>query len=347
MAGTLALSISFITRFTLSVMASVSELESQLAEYDEQLAGVEELLVEDPNNEEYVALKESILSLVDELKQLISAAATNAKPAPIASESESVDRDTSKEETAKVAEQVARPETVIENGPAQVEEALKRGLYVGLPSEAVWPEDGLWYPAVIETISEAGVRVKFKSYGDVVTLKASLVRVSSALSTDTKKRKEPSSGTTETPESSQHDLPENIRFADTDTEKVREWKKRQQKNWKQEKRKERQEIAENKSMVSWQTFNKGLKKTGFGAKRESMFRTAEGYNSKVGVVQSGKTKPHSATPQSTAAPRYTATGTAAPQHPSNQPAYDPLAAPAYYIPGAQNQPQYGRPSQRY
>lgn len=336
-------------------MTSLAELEAQLAEYEEQIAGVEELLAEDENNEEYVALKESILSLMADLKQLIASSATsNAKPASIVPPSESVAHEKKNEEELEEGAQVEEQQTsnnasatrsVVKVGPAQVEEALKRGLYVGLPSEAIWPDDGLWYPAVIEAISEAGVRVKFKSYGDVMALDSSMVRPASSLSSE-KKRKEPSDPTSnvaETPESSQHDLPENLKFADTDTEKVREWKKRQQKVWKQEKRKERQEVAENKAKVSWQNFNKGLKKTGFGTKKESMFRTAEGYNSKVGVVQSNKTQPRAHTSQPSAGPRYTAAGQQGQQQASSAPTYDPLAAPAYYIPGAQQ----NRPPQRY
>ena len=331
-------------------MTSLSELEAQLAEYEEQLAGVEELLAEDASNEEYVALKESIQSLMKDLKQLISEAKTpsNAKPTSVAPESESIAPEASNENGKKDESLDKKQESSNKVLVGQAEEALKRGLYVGLPSESVWPEDGLWYPTVIEAIGDSGVRVRFKSYGDVLTLEASLVRPSSALSSD-KKRKEATgtSNATETPESTQYDLPENLRFADTDTEKVREWKKRQQKSWKQEKRKERQEIAENKSKVSWQNFNKGLKKTGFGAKKESMFRTAEGYNSKVGVVQSSKTMPRSATPQPAAAPRYTAASNSHGQPQSSAPTYDPLAAPAYYIPGAPFPPQNGRPPQRY
>lgn len=336
-------------------MTSLAELEAQLAEYDEQLAGVEELLAEDENNEEYVALKESIQSLMADLKQLIASSATsNAKPASVVPESESVAHEKKEDElegTTRAEEEhqtTNKGSATTRVGPAQVEEALQRGLYVGLPSEAIWPDDGLWYPATIEAISEAGVRVKFKSYGDVMALDASMVRPASSLSSD-KKRKEPSdapSNSTETPESSQHDLPDNLKFADTDTEKVREWKKRQQKVWKQEKRKERQEVAENKAKVSWQNFNKGLKKTGFGAKKESMFRTAEGYNSKVGVVQTSKTMHRAHTSQPASGQRYTASGLQGQQQSTLAPTYDPLAAPAYYIPGAQTQ-QQNRPPQRY
>lgn len=348
-------------------MSSLEDLKSQLAEYEEQLEGIEALLAEDAENEEYVALKVSTLELVSDLQKLIASASSPAKPAVSSADTSSIGAIASNDATDVSSQSDSKVASAKEN---QVELALKKGLYVGLPSEAVWSGDGLWYPAVIQAITEDGIRVQFKSYGDVETLEAKNVRAASALTSSvsrgansaapasstsldpsqSKKRKEPTHGGSgegphsDTPESVDSALPENIRFAETDTEKVREWKKRQQKSWKAERRREKQEIAENQAKVSWQNFSKSMKKSGFGVKRESMFRTIEGVNSKVGVVNKPKILPgRSGSPAtSVGAPRYTAAkATSSSSAPSDGsvPYYDPLAAPAYYIPGAQHYPQ--------
>jgi survival-of-motor-neuron-related-splicing factor 30 len=289
------------------------------------------LFVEDPENAEYVELKTTTLELISDLQKLLHAPLSPPKPTLNSGNSASLE----------IEKSISENNTSVIEGPKlenQVEEALKRGLYVGLPSEAIWPEDGLWYPATIESIKDEGVRVKFKSYGDVLMLEAKAVRASSLLE---KKRKEPSGGSEE-PEHVDSGIPEHIRFADTDTDKTREWKKRQQKAWKAEKRREKQEIAENKAKMSWQNFNKNLKKTGSTApKKESMFRTTDIVGGKIGVIGSGKSMTKQTASSSASLPRHSPSPSsfASPQQPP-PPHYDPLAAPSYYIPQTQPPPPY-------
>jgi survival-of-motor-neuron-related-splicing factor 30 len=316
-------------------MGSEEDLRAQLQEYEEQLEGLEALLQEDPENEELLGLKSSTLELIAELSSLSSTASTAANSSSTASKPDSHLSLThvKSEDSAPSAE--IKEESRLSG---QAEKAVSLGLYVGLPSEAVWPDDGLWYPATIEAIGDNGVRVKFKSYGDVLTLEASKVRASSLLID--KKRKTPTGGSEERGEEEHGETgyPEHMRIQDTDNEKTILHKQRLQKAWKAEKRKERQEVNENKAKVSWQNFNKNLKKTGFGGKKESMFRTSAGNAGKVGVVGSGKAMTKQT--HAPSAPRHTPS----PTLPSAT--YDPLAAPSYYIPNAPSAPSHSYPPHR-
>jgi survival-of-motor-neuron-related-splicing factor 30 len=313
----------------------MEEIEAQLAEFREQLEGIEALLLEEPENEEYVGLKKSTLELIEDLQKLLPTAPT--PPKPTLNSDDSPSRATLPSQTIS-----STPIDVGIRATGQVEEALKRGLYVGLPSEAVWPEDGLWYPATIESIGDAGVKVKFKSYGDILTLEAKLVRASSLLGE--KKRKEPTGGSSE-PEGTDIGIPEHLRYTDTDTEKSRDWKKRQQKAWKSERRKEQQEVAENKAKVSWQNFSKSHKKTGTTTKKESMFRTSDAYGGKIGVIGSGSSQSKPVTSGAVPPPRYNASASSFSLPGANNTAhYDPLAAPSYYIPHSQGNSGYTPPT---
>lgn len=303
-------------------MSGREELEAQLEEYREQLASIEALLLEDAENEEYVEMKSATMELIADLQKLLSPPPAPSKPSINSSDPASLGDDAGVEKDKTSVE----VNTKLEN---QVEIALERGLFVGLPCEAIWAEDGLWYPATIESISEAGVRVKFKSYGDVKVVEAKAVRTASIFD---KKRKTPS-GTSEEPEHVDNSIPEHLRYADTDTEKTREWKKRQQKIFKSEKRKEALEIAQNKSKVSWQNFNKNSKKAGFSTKRESMFRTTDNFGGKIGVIGSGKSMTPQTTTSTVPPPRYQPSPSSfQTSAPSANPSYDPLSAPSYYIP---------------
>lgn len=60
----------------------------------------------------------------------------------------------------------------------KVQDTLKpEELEVGINCEAVYYEDGNWYPAVIDKISEHGVHVKYKKYEDIEVVSFDSVRV--------------------------------------------------------------------------------------------------------------------------------------------------------------------------
>ncbi|XP_049849067.1 survival of motor neuron-related-splicing factor 30-like isoform X2 [Schistocerca gregaria] len=126
----------------MSETISQDDLKSQLAEYEEQLQEIDALIEGDPTNEEYLALKQSTLELVLELRDVL-------KPATFLNVHET--------QTLPAGLNPSQSEgSTIEQPVSLAQVAIDSGLYVGLICDTVWPRDGQWYPAIIESISDVG-----------------------------------------------------------------------------------------------------------------------------------------------------------------------------------------------
>eukprot|EP00035_Acanthoeca_spectabilis_P022236 m.442708 g.442708 ORF g.442708 m.442708 type:complete len:229 (-) comp18843_c0_seq1:96-782(-) len=162
----------------------------------------------------------------------------------------------------------------LEAKPATKKPTAKQGSEwrVGDECEAVWATDGQYYSAVIETISGGECTVAYKEYADKGVVKLSSLRKRAKRSHDT--------STADTGTVTAKD-------AMTRAEKEAE---RERKKLKREKKKEKLEEKKKQAVdtqSSWKKFNSGASKrskTGFkSGKKESIFKTPDSVNGKVGV----------------------------------------------------------------
>eukprot|EP00928_Gymnodinium_smaydae_P047670 TRINITY_DN31825_c0_g1_i1.p2 TRINITY_DN31825_c0_g1~~TRINITY_DN31825_c0_g1_i1.p2 ORF type:complete len:349 (-),score=102.56 TRINITY_DN31825_c0_g1_i1:50-1096(-) len=159
----------------------------------------------------------------------------------------------------------------------------------GTQCQGIFPEDGLWYACYITEQTEKGYTVNFTEYGNKAELKFDQIRLHASGRVAEKKRtiKE-----VQTP--SGFKIPESLVIQKTDSEEVKETKRRKIQAIKKQQRGDKQEDDAQKKQASWQKFfhNKAStrSKTGFssGGPRESIFRVPETLEGKVGVMNSGK-----------------------------------------------------------
>jgi survival-of-motor-neuron-related-splicing factor 30 len=152
------------------------------------------------------------------------------------------------------------------------------------------------------------VTVKFLGYGDTEQVPPEKVRLESAqAAANRKKRKEPDQATVT-------EIPKHLQILPTDSEKVRQAKKKRIKALKLQTKLQAAEQERSSSKLAWKNFNDKIgkkKKTGFltgsaflvvfrvfllalmvvlssaGTRKESIFKSPEGNSGKVGVTGSG------------------------------------------------------------
>jgi survival-of-motor-neuron-related-splicing factor 30 len=119
---------------------SIEDLQRQLAEYNVQLEEVNEVLQEEPENQELLELKKNLVDVIKMTQDLLElkkqTTPKNKQPT-----------EESSEDKAKIFHDIA----------------LRKGFYVGMPAEAKW-SDGQWYPAKIADINERGFFVIFDGF---------------------------------------------------------------------------------------------------------------------------------------------------------------------------------------
>lgn len=137
------------------------DLQGNLQNYKLQLQQVEAALTTDPANEELLKLKVDLEEVIELTRDLIKTQLLELKAAENAAGGSKIEEDV----TAKL---LAAEQPVVE------ELCTKRDWKVGDRCLAIWNEDGQYYEATIEDITEDGeeVSVVFDSYksSDVTTL---------------------------------------------------------------------------------------------------------------------------------------------------------------------------------
>eukprot|EP00041_Stephanoeca_diplocostata_P028234 m.793150 g.793150 ORF g.793150 m.793150 type:complete len:230 (+) comp23334_c0_seq2:229-918(+) len=146
--------------------------------------------------------------------------------------------------------------------------------------EAIWSNDGAYYKARIDSINGDGMcKVTFLEYDENDTVKVSSLRQLENASA--KKRQAPETGAAST-------ATDGKTRAEKEAERERKKRRREKKK---EKMEEKEKTA-TKVASSWQKFNTGRSaksKTGFlsGKQRESIFKSPDGPDGKVGVGTCG------------------------------------------------------------
>ncbi|XP_042395887.1 survival of motor neuron-related-splicing factor 30-like isoform X3 [Zingiber officinale] len=173
---------------------------------------------------------------------------------------------------------------------------------VGTKVQAVWSEDGEWYDATIESITPNGYFVSYEVWGNTEEVDFANVRpveeVNALLEAEREaeatrqaiKRKIAQAAITDF---QARTLPAKLRIDPNDPDDVKAAKRKKIHSFKSKVRSEQLEVAQNKRQNAWQQFQsaKGkTKKIGFfsGRKRESIFKSPDDPNGKVGVIGSGK-----------------------------------------------------------
>jgi survival-of-motor-neuron-related-splicing factor 30 len=246
------------------------QLEQQIAEFSEQLADVENALRADPTNSELLDAKKSLGDVLKELHDIQE----------LSKKIEKKDTTTNNNNSSSSAKVKAVQEA-----------AAAKGIYVGMLCEAIYSGDGQWYNARVNDINADGVLVVFDGYGNTDTIdpKKDVIRARQEKAPLAgKKRKEPETSSSVALEH----IPKSLQILPTDSEKVRLMKKKRIKQLKSKTRFQQLEEDTTKKKSSWQDFltagNKKQKVTSAIAPKESIFRSPDSVDGRVGVVGSGK-----------------------------------------------------------
>ncbi|XVE89330.1 hypothetical protein DITRI_Ditri19aG0193500 [Diplodiscus trichospermus] len=260
---------------------SIEELASNLSTYKEQLQQVRQLLRDDPGNLEYVDMEKELAEVIALTEELL----TTAKQNEISG--------------SDIGTSVSAP-------PAQSKESAKTSDYgdkfpVGTKVQAVWSEDGEWYDATVEDITPNGYYVSYDGWGNKEEVDPANVRAieynalleAEKVAEATKQAIKRKIAQAASVDFQSRSLPAKLRIADDDPEDVKAVKRKKIHAFKSKMRLEQLEVAQNKRQNAWQQFQttKGkTKKVGFfsGRKRESIFKSPDDPQGKVGVTGSGK-----------------------------------------------------------
>ncbi|CAI0378532.1 unnamed protein product [Linum tenue] len=262
---------------------SMEELASNLSTYREQLDSVRQLLADDPDNAEYADMEKELGEVIALTEELLETA----------KQSEVVGSDigagSSVSPTFGQSKELADSSDQIGKFP------------VGSRVQAVWSEDGEWYDATVEAITTNGYYVAYDEWGNKEEVDPDNVRPvetnalveAERLAEATKQAIKRKIAQAASSDYQSRTLPAKLRIQPEDPEDVKVTKRKKIHAFKSKVRVEQLEVAQNKRQNAWQQFQttKGkTKKIGFfsGRKRESIFKSPDDPQGKVGVTGSGK-----------------------------------------------------------
>ncbi|XP_021720185.1 survival of motor neuron-related-splicing factor 30-like [Chenopodium quinoa] len=276
---------------------SIEELTSNISTYKEQLQQVKLLLEDDPGNSEYkdmekeleevIALTEELLETTKQNEIFVSAISTNA----------------STSDTLRESNRISQYEMDSINMLDREDR-----FPVGTKIQAVWSEDGEWYNATVEACTLNGYFVRFDEWGNKEEVDPANVRLLQGDDDDagvdallkaekeaeaTKQALKRKIAQAAAGDFQSRSLPAKLRINPDDPEDVKAAKRKKIHSFKSKARFEQLEVTQNKRQNAWQQFQstKGrAKKVGFfsGRKKESIFKSPEDPQGKVGVTGSGK-----------------------------------------------------------
>ena len=177
---------------------------------------------------------------------------------------------------------------------------------VGTQCEAIYSGDGKYYPCTIEKIADGGYHVKFRKYNNKEIV--SLYHLKEVVTRD--------EALPDVSDMKEFKMPDHLKILPNDSEIQRKKKKKKQKALKQSFKNQQIERASTQKQNQWSDFkNKTVQqKKGLQVGRESIFRSPETVEGKVGVTGSGK-----AMTQFNQRSRYVFEDEAGGQNPNGQP----------------------------
>lgn len=260
---------------------SIHDLASSLSTYKEQLQQVRQLLADDPGNAEYVDMEKELAEVIALTEELLATAKQN--------EISGSDIGTSVSAAAAQSKEMVKTSDYEDKFP------------VGTKVQAVWSEDGEWYDATVEAVTPNGYYVSFDGWGNKEEVDPANVRAieynalleAEKVAEATKQAIKRKIAQAASVDFQSRSLPAKLRITSDDPEDVKAAKRKKIHAFKSKMRLEQLEVAQNKRQNAWQQFQttKGkTKKVGFfsGRKRESIFKSPDDPQGKVGVTGSGK-----------------------------------------------------------
>jgi len=280
-------------------------LRARLASYREQLEQIDSVLLADPNNETLAKLRLDIVQVIELTEELLKVTVgggddEGALEKDLLKDYEAGDIVLAffeKETNWQAAEidavtsdgnfaitWLGYPSSSAEVGPEKIKAFEHISLMTGDKCQAIYSGDSLWYDATVGSVDPDGYEVTYDKFGNTERVKSTHVRIKSVTEwhKEDKKRK-----------LQIREVPENLKILPTDTDSVKQQKKKKIKSIKSHNRSVEKDLVQNKRQNAWQSFQaKGAKKKVIGKfvgrQRESMFKTPEGDVGKVGVVGSGR-----------------------------------------------------------
>jgi len=247
---------------------SVDSLREKLGQYIEQLQTIEDVLKDDPVNEEYIQIKKDLNEVITLTKDLLKLKIEETKVGSSA-------RPTSPKISSSV------PHSGLTTSPT--------AFAAGTICEAKYSVDGVWYKAKIESILEGGkYHVTYVEYGNNEIVSIADIRPLRDLTKQTKNNplKRPS-----VPDAIQQ-IPKSLQILPTDTEEDRVAKKKRVHAIKSANRLKNLEEERNHVKNAWLKFQTKPKKkvpmTLTNKKKGSIFASPDSVTGKVGVTNSGK-----------------------------------------------------------
>ncbi|XP_047164135.1 survival of motor neuron-related-splicing factor 30 isoform X1 [Vigna umbellata] len=267
---------------------SIEELASNLSLYKDQLHQVRQLLNDEPSNSEYVDMERELSEVIALTEELLATAKQNemsgSTAAPNAGTSPSLS--------------IHKENQMLDSSD------LQEKFLIGTKVQAVWSEDGEWYDATVEAYTPNGYYVSYDNWGNKEEVDPANIRPIQEGSVDalleaervaeaTKQAIKRKIAQAASIDLQSRSLPAKLRIEADDPEDVKASKRKKIHAFKSKMRMEQLEVTQNKRQNAWQQFQstKGkAKKIGFfsGRKRESIFKSPDDPQGKVGVTGSGK-----------------------------------------------------------
>jgi survival of motor neuron-related-splicing factor 30 len=122
----------------------------------------------------------------------------------------------------------------------------------GAKLQAIWPKDGHWYDCEIASVKPDGYLVVFEGYKDKVEVKAEHLRKRQIVkSTEPREEYVTPAG---------YRIPEALKITEKDSDKLKEEKKRKIHHIKQQQRLEKQDEEATERQNAWKSFNKKVRR---------------------------------------------------------------------------------------
>jgi survival-of-motor-neuron-related-splicing factor 30 len=249
---------------------TVESLREKLGQYFEQLQSVEDILKEDPRNEEYLQIKKDLDEVITLTKDLLKLKIEEKRASSSSSAS-----------SPKLASPAIAPNLSLSSSPSF--------FAVGTICEAKYSADGSWYKAKIDEILEGGkYNVTYVDYGNREVVSIADIR---PLRDVTKQNKNAPLKRPNVPDAIK-EIPKSLQILPTDSEEERAAKKKRVHAIKSGNRLKTLEEERNHVKSNWLKFQAKPKKnvpmTLTSKKKGSIFASPDSITGKVGVTNSGK-----------------------------------------------------------
>ncbi|PPR84390.1 hypothetical protein GOBAR_AA36323 [Gossypium barbadense] len=292
---------------------SIHDLASSLSTYKEQLQQVRQLLADDPGNAEYVDMEKELAEVIALTEELLATAKQN--------EISGSDIGTSVSAAAAQSKEMVKPSDYKDKFPvgtkvqavwsedgewydATVEAVTPNGYYVSFDGWGNKEEAGKLcggHKVKLERWKWLGILKRMRKFEGMELVDPANVRAieynalleAEKVAEATKQAIKRKIAQAASVDFQSRSLPAKLRITSDDPEDVKAAKRKKIHAFKSKMRLEQLEVAQNKRQNAWQQFQttKGkTKKVGFfsGRKRESIFKSPDDPQGKVGVTGSGK-----------------------------------------------------------